>query len=188
MAHVLLFHSVIGLRPAVLTAAEHLRAAGHTVLTPDLYDGVVVDTVDEGFELLREIGPEVVQERARRAAAHLPGGGVLAGLSMGASFAQAIAEREPRVGGLLLLHGTAGTPRRMPSGLDAQLHVAEHDEYESADAIMAWELAMARLGTHPEVFTYAGGHLFTDDASPDYDAASSELTWARCLRFLAALS
>ena len=42
MAHVLLFHSVIGLRPAVLTAAERLRAAGHTVLTPDLFDGVVV--------------------------------------------------------------------------------------------------------------------------------------------------
>lgn len=188
MAHVLLFHSVIGLRPAVLTAAERLRAAGHTVLTPDLFEGVVVDTVDEGFELLNEIGPEVVQQRARQAAAHLPGGGVLAGLSMGASFAQAIAEREPRVGGLLLLHGTAGTPRRMPSGLDAQLHVAAHDEYESADAIMAWELAMARLGTHPEVFTYPGGHLFTDDASPDYDASSSELTWERCLRFLAALS
>ena len=41
MASILLFHSVLGLRPAVLADAERLRAAGHDVSTPDLFDGAV---------------------------------------------------------------------------------------------------------------------------------------------------
>jgi dienelactone hydrolase len=48
MAEVVLFHSVLGLRPGVITAAEWLRAAGHTVHTPDLYDGEVFDDFDDG--------------------------------------------------------------------------------------------------------------------------------------------
>jgi hypothetical protein len=35
MAEVVLFHSVLGLRPGVI-AADRLRTAGHTVHTPDL--------------------------------------------------------------------------------------------------------------------------------------------------------
>ncbi|MBB5933498.1 dienelactone hydrolase [Streptomyces zagrosensis] len=36
---IVLFHSAYGLRPAVHTAAERLRAAGHEVHLPDLYEG-----------------------------------------------------------------------------------------------------------------------------------------------------
>jgi hypothetical protein len=36
MAEVVLFHSVLGLRPGVIAAADRLRTGGHTVHTPDL--------------------------------------------------------------------------------------------------------------------------------------------------------
>lgn len=41
MAHVILFHSALGLRPGVHSFAEQLRKAGHTVTTPDFYNGEV---------------------------------------------------------------------------------------------------------------------------------------------------
>jgi hypothetical protein len=36
MAEIVLFHSVLRLRPGVIAAGDRLRAAGHTVHTPDL--------------------------------------------------------------------------------------------------------------------------------------------------------
>ena len=39
MGHVLLFHSVLGLRPVERGLADEWRAAGHEVTLPDLYDG-----------------------------------------------------------------------------------------------------------------------------------------------------
>jgi dienelactone hydrolase len=49
MAEVVVFHSVLGLRPGVLGAADRLRSAGHTVHTPDLFDGEVFDDLDDGM-------------------------------------------------------------------------------------------------------------------------------------------
>jgi len=56
MAEVVLFHSVLGLRPGVLSAAERLRAAGHTVHTPDLFDGDVFDNIDDGMRKEEALG------------------------------------------------------------------------------------------------------------------------------------
>src|SRR6185312_16310674 len=39
MAEVLLFHHALGRTPGVLAFADLLRTQGHTVHTPDLYDG-----------------------------------------------------------------------------------------------------------------------------------------------------
>ena len=54
--------------------AEDLRAGGHTVHTPDLFDGERPATVDDGLALVQKIGDEVVGERADRAVADLPEG------------------------------------------------------------------------------------------------------------------
>ena len=63
MAEVVLFHSVLGLRPGVIAAAERLRAAGHTVHTPDLYDGEVFDDLADGSRK---------EDTLRREASHAP--------------------------------------------------------------------------------------------------------------------
>lgn len=49
-----------------LAAAERLRAAGHEVVTPDLYDGETASTLDEGFAVKNRIGWTTLAERARR--------------------------------------------------------------------------------------------------------------------------
>ncbi|MEK8105455.1 hypothetical protein NKG94_10475 [Micromonospora sp. M12] len=83
----MLFHSVYGLRPAVRAAADRLRAAGHQVVTPDLYGVPASDSVEEGFAVLDKIGQEAVLDRARAALRDLPPETVLAGVSMGAGVA-----------------------------------------------------------------------------------------------------
>src|SRR5438067_1865185 len=49
MAHVALFHSMLGLRPVERLAAERLRQVGHLVTTPDLYDGRTASSMADGF-------------------------------------------------------------------------------------------------------------------------------------------
>src|SRR5437773_964554 len=50
MAEVLLFHHAQGLTPGVHAFADELRAAGHTVHTPDLFDGRTFGSIDHGME------------------------------------------------------------------------------------------------------------------------------------------
>lgn len=67
MATVLLFHSVLGLRPVELEVAEEWRGAGHDVVTPDLFDGRTAETCDGGFAILKDIGRQTVTERVLNA-------------------------------------------------------------------------------------------------------------------------
>ncbi|MEV6376828.1 dienelactone hydrolase family protein [Micromonospora musae] len=185
MGHVVLFHSVYGLRPAVLAAAERLRAAGHQVSTPDLYGVPAAETVEEGFALLEKIGQDVVLGRAAEAVAQLPPETVLAGFSMGAGVAGALLAERPATAGLLLLHGTGGSPAAVRPGLPVQLHLAEPDSYEPPEEVDEWRTAMTAAGAQLEVFRYPGvGHLFTDPDVPDHDAAGAETTWTRVESFL----
>ena len=47
MAEVLLFHHAQGLTPGMHTFADELRAAGHTVHLPDLFEGRVFESIDK---------------------------------------------------------------------------------------------------------------------------------------------
>lgn len=49
MVEVLLLHHAQGLTPGVRSLADDLRAAGHTVHTPDLFDGRMFRSIDEGL-------------------------------------------------------------------------------------------------------------------------------------------
>ncbi|MGC4806927.1 dienelactone hydrolase family protein [Micromonospora sp. DT233] len=185
MSHVALFHSVYGLRPAVRAATDRLRAAGHQVVTPDLYGEPAVDAVDEGFALLDKVGRQTALERARVAVADLPPETVLAGLSYGAGVAAELLAERPHAAALLLLHGIAGAPEVVRPGLPVQVHLADPDEYEPQDEVEAWQRAMTAAGADLSVHRYPGpGHLFTDAGLPDYDATAAELTWQRVLAFL----
>ncbi|RKN30731.1 dienelactone hydrolase family protein [Micromonospora musae] len=185
MGHVVLFHSVYGLRPAVLAAAERLRAAGHQVSTPDLYGVPAAETVEAGFALLEKIGQDVVLGRAAEAVAQLPPDTVLAGFSMGAGVAGALLAERPATAGLLLLHGTGGSPAAVRPGLPVQLHLADPDSYEPPEEVDEWGTAMTVAGAQLEVFRYPGvGHLFTDPDVSDHDAAATETTWSRVEAFL----
>ncbi|GAB2917722.1 dienelactone hydrolase family protein [Micromonospora polyrhachis] len=175
MTHIALFHSVYGLRPAVLAAADRLRAAGHQVVTPDLYDGQVATTVDEGFALSERIGWPMIMQRARESVRDLPAGTVLAGLSMGTGVVSGLLAERRETTGLLLLHGTGGELMPLRAGLPVQLHIAQPDEYFSEADVTTWRTATAEAGAAVEVFTYPGvRHLFTDPEAADPKTADPE--------------
>lgn len=189
--NIMLFHSAYGLRPAVHAAADRLRAAGHHVHVPDLYDGQTADAIEEGMAIKDGIGKEELLKRAVMAAApYSEQGLVYAGFSLGASIAQTMALGDEKARGLLLLHGTSDiAPNASVDELPVQLHVADPDAFEPHDWLNAWYLQMQRAGADTEVYRYPGaGHLYTDPDLPDYDADAAERTWAIALSFLEGLA
>jgi dienelactone hydrolase len=190
LATVVLFHSVYGLRPAVHDAAERLRAGGHEVHMPDLFEGRTADTVEDGMKLKDEIGRDELLMRAVTVTAPLSERGlVYAGFSLGGSVAQNLALADAKARGLLLLHGTSDIAEDAAvDDLPVQLHVADPDAFEPHDWLNAWYLQMRRAGADVEVFRYAGvGHLFTDEGLDDYDAEAAEAVWQTALGFLGSL-
>ncbi|WP_346179055.1 dienelactone hydrolase family protein [Streptomyces cuspidosporus] len=184
---ILLLHSMYGLRPAVHAAADRLRAAGHEVHVPDLYEGRTADSAEDGMALKEEIGREELLRRAVAAAAPLSDRGIVyAGFSLGGSIAQNLALGDEKARGLLLLHGTSDiADDAATDGLPVQLHVADPDPFEPHDWLNAWYLRMGRAGAEVEVYRYPGaGHLFTDPDLPDYDEEAAEATWKVALGFL----
>ncbi|RGD59100.1 dienelactone hydrolase [Kitasatospora xanthocidica] len=190
MAQIVLFHSAYGLRPAVHAAAERLRAAGHAVHTPDLFDGRTFESVEEAQEFQEELGgrDELLRRAVTAAAPVSDGGLVYAGFSLGGAVAQNLALADEKARGLLLLHGTSDLREDAVTEIPVQLHIAEPDPFEPEDWLNAWYLRMRRAGAEVEVHRYRGaGHLFTDPSLPDYDEDAAERAWAASLDFLAEL-
>ncbi|WP_026595704.1 dienelactone hydrolase family protein [Methyloferula stellata] len=185
MASVILFHSVMGLRQVERDAAERLRADGHEVHTPDLYEGRTASSIAEGTALMETFGFEALAERALKACSGLPEKTVLAGFSLGAKLACQVWSKRAQTSGVLLLHGLGDFPKWVRSGLPVQAHFAEPDSTISDQQATDWPMTAFRIGLAAEVYTYEGvGHLYTDTASPDYDAAAAGQTWERALAFL----
>jgi dienelactone hydrolase len=188
MTQIAVFHSVYGRPPAVLAAAERLRAAGHLVVAPDLYAGQVAASIEEGFALSDRIGWETIMRRASHAVRDMPADTVLAGFSMGVGVVAGLLPNRRDTAGLLLYHGIGGDAATVRAGLPVHLHIAEQDELFPPADVYAWRDAMTDAGAAVRVHTYAGaGHLFTDPDTPDYDEPASNLVWQRTLTFLGSL-
>ena len=187
MAEVLLFHHAQGLTRGVLEFAEDLRAAGHTVHAPDLYDGKIFSELPAGIAHAESIGFETIIERGKAAAAALPSSLVYAGFSLGVLPAQALAQTRPGARGALFFHSSVPPFQfgpTWPSGLRVQTHTMDADPFGDLD--VAPEFAAAVPGA--ELFLYPGDqHLFTDRSLAAYDAAASRLVLERVLAFLAAV-
>lgn len=185
MVHLAWFHSVLGLRPSDLRAAQRLRRAGHEAVTPDLFDGETAATVDQGAELVDRLGWAAVVHRARQALRHLPEETVLVGVSMGAGIVSELWPERPGAAGVVLLHATAELPASARPGLGVQLHAAEPDDFAPPDRVAALRRAAQDRSVDLEIFRYPGvGHFYTDPDVTDYDRAAADLTWRRLLEFL----
>ena len=191
MADVLLFHHLQGLTPGVIALADDLRAAGHTVHTPDLYDGRTFDSLEAGLAHARETGFDTLRARGMDAAASAPteGGSVYAGISFGVTVAQRLAQTDPNARGAVLLESCLPTSEfgdGWPDGVPVQVHGKEGDEFFDEDLPAARELVEA--APHGELFLYDGDeHLFTDSSLPSHDPAAAGLVRDRVLTFLGGL-
>lgn len=188
MVHVAVFHSAYGLRQAEADAAARLRAAGHDVITPDLYDGQTADSLEVALALMDAVGWEVICARARQALDAVPGPAVLAGFSMGAGVIGSVWDQRRMAAGVVLVHGIAPIPVGARSGLPVQVHLAEDDPFAPGQAVARWRADATRAGLAAEVFTYPGaGHFYTDPCLADYHTVAASLTWQRVTAFLSAL-
>lgn len=190
MAEVVLFHHALGLTPGVGAFADQLRAAGHTVHTPDLYEGRTFDTLDEGVAHAAEIGFEEVMERGVRAADELPAGLVCAGISLGVMPAQKLAQTRPGARGALLLEACIPVSEfgdAWPDGVPVQVHGMDADPFFAGEGDVDAARTLVAQATDAELFLYPGDrHLFTDSSLPGYDKDAAALVTARVLAFLAA--
>jgi dienelactone hydrolase len=186
MADVLLFHHARGLTDGVRAFADHLRAAGHDVHVPDLYDGRIFDTIDEGVAHAQELGFETIMACGAELARSHPPGIVYAGFSLGVMPAQRLAQQRPGARGALLYHSAVPLREfgdRWLDGVPLQMHIMVDDPFE--DLAIMEELAMSAGG---ELFTYPGdAHLFTDSSVDEYDPDAARLVVERTLDFLARL-
>ena len=185
MAEVLLFHHAQGQTPGFLAFAEELRAAGHTVHTPDLYDGRTFAELDDGVGYAKEVGFGTIAERGRLAADGLPIELVYAGFSLGVMPAQELAQTRSGAKGALFFSAAfpASEFGSWPEGVPLQIHMMEGDEWALEDLPAARELVESVDGA--ELFLYPGDrHLFADSSLPDYDEEAATLLLQRVLRFL----
>lgn len=189
MAEVLLFHHIQGLTAGVLAFAEELRAAGHTVHTPDLFDGRTFATIDDGFAFASEVGFDVLQERGVAAAAEFGNGLVYAGFSFGVMIAQLLAQTVPGARGALLMYSCLPVSEFgevWPAGVPVQVHGMAGDEFFDEDLPSAKELAES--SPDAELFIYPGGsHLFADSSLDAFDPDAAALLMQRVKAFLAEL-
>jgi dienelactone hydrolase len=189
MAEVLLFHHAQGLTAGCLSFADDLRAAGHVVHAPDLYDGETFADIAEGVGYAEQVGFDTIIERGRLAADGLPNGIVYAGFSLGVLPAQMLAQTRPGARGALLLHSCVPPSEfdgPWPQGVPLQIHMMDADEWAlppNEDLDVARQLDEAVESA--ELFVYPGDrHLFADNSLPDYDESAATLLKRRVLSFL----
>jgi dienelactone hydrolase len=191
MSEVLLFHHALGLTPGCLSFADELRAAGHVVHAPDLYEGKRFDDLDAGVGYAQQVGFGSISERASLAAEGLPTALVYAGLSLGVMPAQRLAQTRPGARGALLI-SAAVPPSEFggdwPEGVPLQIHMMEDDQFvrDEGDLDVARQLVEAIDGA--ALFLYSGDkHLFVDNSLPDYDEAAATQVKQEVLSFLDAV-
>ncbi|WP_155374775.1 dienelactone hydrolase family protein [Catellatospora vulcania] len=188
MAEVLLFHHAQGLTEGIRAFADRLRQAGHTVHTPDSYDGNVFPTLDEGVAYARQVGFGEIQERGVRAADALPADLVYLGFSLGVLPAQRLAQTRAGARGAVLLESCVppsefGGP--WPADVPVQVHGMDADPFFAGEGDIDAARALVKEATDGELFVYPGDrHLFTDSSLPTYDAAAAALVTERVVGFL----
>ncbi|MHC0431716.1 dienelactone hydrolase family protein [Streptomyces sp. O3] len=197
MTEVVLFHHAQGLTPGVVAFADDLRRAGHTVHTPDLFDGRTFGTLEEGARHAEGIGFREVAARGVRAvdeltdkrAGGLAGGLVYVGFSLGVLPAQRLAQTRDGALGALLCHACVPTAEfgsgGWPDGVPVQVHAMDADPFFVGDGDLDAARTLADEAEHGELFLYPGDqHLFADSSLPSYDDAATTLLRERALAFL----
>ena len=185
---IVVFHSALGLRPAVRDFADRLSEAGHIVHTPDLYDGEVFDDLEHGMKKRESLGTQELAMRAQDAVADLPPDLAYAGFSMGAVVAEMLAGTRRGARAAILMHG-ALSPTTMglqawPS-VDVQVHYAADDPMVDPQEVTSLGYAVwAAEATFDQHVYDSAPHLFEDhELEPGYEDFAAGMT-ERVLAFL----
>ena len=187
MADVLLFHHIQGLTTGVVEFADELRAAGHTVHTPDLYDGRTFDSIQDGAGLRAGRGRPRLRRAGRRDRAPGCRRAWSTRASPSASQAQRLAQTRPGATGALLFESCIPITGEWAFG-------PWPDGVPGPDPRQGRRRVLRPRGRHrrrprdrrdrstdAELFTYPGDqHLFADPSLASYDAEAAALLKSGC--------
>ena len=188
MAEVLLFHHALGPNAGLDAFADELRQAGHTVHTPDLFEGRTFGSIEDGVGYAREVGWDEIMARGERAAESLPNGLVYGGFSLGVVPAQKLAQTRPGATGALFFYSCLPVSEfgAWPAGVPVQVHGADADPFFMDDGDVDAARELVDSADDAELFLYSGDqHYFADSSLPSYDADATRLLTDRVLAFLA---
>jgi dienelactone hydrolase len=184
------FHHALGLTSGVVAFAERLREAGHTVHTPDLFDGRTFEDIETGMGFVRELGFGEVSARGERAVDGLASELVYAGFSLGVVPAQKLAQTRSGARGAPFFDSCMPVSEFgsvWPKGVPVPVHAMDADPFfvDGGDLDAARDLV--EEAEEAELFLYSGNqHLFADSSLPSHDAEASALLIQQVLDFLAA--
>ena len=189
MTEVVLYHHVQGLTEGVRSFADELRQPGHTVHTPDLFDGRTFETIEEGMTFARQAGFGALAQRGVAAAEGIEPEAVYAGFSFGVMVAQQLAQTRPGARAALLMYSCLPVSEfgdSWPKGVPVQVHGKDADPFFAEDLEAAQ--ALVDSSDQAELFLYPGEeHLFADSSLRAFDAAAAGLLTERVLAFLSAM-
>ncbi len=193
---VLVLHAWWGLNDFFRSYCDQLAQAGFVALAPDLFDGLVLHTVDEAdqhksmWDEEKEVPPIIlpaIDELSRHAAVTGHGLGVI-GFSMGSYWALWLAQKKPDLmSAVTLFYGTNGGGGDFLQSKAAFLgHFAENDPYEPASVVSELEQNLEGAGRPTTFYTYPGtGHWFFEQDRPEaYNAPAAKQASQRTLKFL----
>jgi dienelactone hydrolase len=189
MAEVLLFHHAMGQTDGFKAFADELRQAGHTVHTPDLFEGRTFGSIDDGLAYVQKLegGFGEIIARGERAAADLPNELVYAGFSLGVVPAQMLTQTRAGARGGLFFYSCVPASEfgSWPEGVPAQVHGMDADPFFVEEGDLDAAKALVESTDQVELFLYPGDqHYFADSSLPSYDADATALLTQRVLEFL----
>jgi dienelactone hydrolase len=189
MAEVLLFHHAQGQTAGFHAFADELRRAGHTVHTPDLFEGRTFGSIDEGMAYAEQVGfPDGILERGERAASELPAELVYGGFSLGVVPAQKLAQTRPGARGALFFYSCVPLSYfggSWPAGVPVQVHGMDADPVFVGEGDIDAARELVASAEDAELFLYPGDeHYFADSSLPSYDESAATLLTQRVLAFL----
>ena len=188
MTDVILFHHAQGLTEGMRSFADQLRAAGHSVTMPDLYEGKTFASIEDGVGYAQETGFETIIERGQAAAEALPADIVYAGFSLGVLPAQKLAQTRAGAKGALLFESCVPVSEfgsEWPPSVPVQVHGMESDAFFAGEGDLDAAKDLVASTKDAELFLYSGDrHLFADSSLASYDEAAATLLKQRVLHFL----
>ena len=193
----LLLHAWWGLNQPMQDLADRLADDGFTVVAPDLFDGLVLSTIEDA-EAHGE-NEEVMEESYFRKANHgldallaalqASAVGIIA-FSFGAWYARRLAKERDEVEALVLFYGGDGfqVPERSGGRHPGYLgHFAGEDPYEEQDpaGVGPFHSRLQELDPLNGAYLYPGAkHWFFEADRPEFDPEASRLAYSRTLEFL----
>jgi carboxymethylenebutenolidase len=185
---VVIVHDWYGPLPHLADFADELTMAGFDVELVDLYDEVTTD--DPGrAEVLAEAldGPDALEQIAA-AAERLRDGGASHVGAVGFSLGGWLVLRSAAAGefdAVVAYYATCDADDAARLTCPVQLHLAQHDEFESADDVEEFVAAVRAGGATVDDFLYLGTeHSFANADVALSDPRAAEVALARTIGFL----